>query len=945
MALTKVSGDILDTGIVVAGVTTSTNFKTGTSNLHSSGIEIAGINVLGADTPIGAGVTIYNSGGADFTGVVTATKFVGQADISGGSITATTGTFSGDVSIGGTLTYQDVTNIDSVGLGTFRNGINVTAGVSTFAAAIDANGGANIAGGLVVNSAKISDLTDNRVVIAGTNGELEDSANLTYDGATLNVKGGSTDTPLIVDTTSTNGSHMRFQKDAGNKHFVGSGGGFGLGDIDDLAFRTVDNLIFGVGTSEKLRITSAGQILVGTDSVGGPYDGVTPDFVSEKNSNYHAYTLVVNANHAGQSGILQFVKSRGTSDGANTIVQDDDRVGSIYGIGADGTNRDSAAAAIDFRVDGTVAANRMPGRIEFRTTSDSAGAVVPTERLRITSAGNLKLPDSAKIELGGAQDVAGDLQIHHTSNNSFIKNTTGQLQVQTDNFGITNESASAYNLYTYPNAQINLYYAGSVKFATSSTGVTVTGEVAATQDYPNYRPTLDFNFAAVKKLDPRIKYYRSGPASYVDEFGKLVLVGENAPRFDHDPATRESKGLLIEESRKNYLENGDFVSSYGSGNSWSYGHGSDVYSASSGSQLSTNPDGTSPAYHYAPSSTAAHHRFNRTVTLDAYNTSYVASVFVKRVTAGSVSNLNRYLEIELSGDFATNGAPTGHSGSHGMSSVTFDLQNVTSQYAGNSAVKASGLVGDPKIEDYGNGWYRCSYVFNPGTNDGSSSLTGHIWFGHPNSGAGDTGNETGNGNPSFYLWGAMVEKGASLTSYVPNHGAYQITRGADLAYIDGQDFTDAYNVPEGTFILNGSNDDFSTTNQGMWGVEKSTNRSGFFTMLGYRVGGGNNAGDIGAWYNNNGSTSAFHNMAVASTGVTVGIPYKTAFAYKINDMSSTTNGITVQTDTSASIASAGEFDRFTLGGYHYDTMSTGHIQRVMYYRQRLNNAQLKNITS
>ena len=123
MALTKVSGDILDTGIVVAGVTTSTNFKTGTSNLHNVGIEIAGINVLGADTPIGAGVTIYNSGGADFTGVVTATRFVGQADISGGSIIATTGTFSGDVSIGGTLTYQDVTNIDSVGIVTARSDI------------------------------------------------------------------------------------------------------------------------------------------------------------------------------------------------------------------------------------------------------------------------------------------------------------------------------------------------------------------------------------------------------------------------------------------------------------------------------------------------------------------------------------------------------------------------------------------------------------------------------------------------------------------------------------------------------------------------------------------------------------------------------------------------------------------------------------------------------
>ena len=37
-------------------------------------------------------------------------------------------TFSGNVSIAGTLSYEDVTNVDSVGLITARNGINVTAG-------------------------------------------------------------------------------------------------------------------------------------------------------------------------------------------------------------------------------------------------------------------------------------------------------------------------------------------------------------------------------------------------------------------------------------------------------------------------------------------------------------------------------------------------------------------------------------------------------------------------------------------------------------------------------------------------------------------------------------------------------------------------------------------------------------------------------------------------
>ena len=62
----------------ISGVTTATNFKTGSSNVHSVGVEAAGINVLGADTPIGAGATIYNSGAAVFTGVVTATQFKGD---------------------------------------------------------------------------------------------------------------------------------------------------------------------------------------------------------------------------------------------------------------------------------------------------------------------------------------------------------------------------------------------------------------------------------------------------------------------------------------------------------------------------------------------------------------------------------------------------------------------------------------------------------------------------------------------------------------------------------------------------------------------------------------------------------------------------------------------------------------------------------------------------
>ena len=70
-------------------------------------------------------LTIIDGGGLSTTsdyrvGIITATKFIGPIE---GSITSTDANFTGTVTIGGTLTYEDVTNIDSVGLITARDGV------------------------------------------------------------------------------------------------------------------------------------------------------------------------------------------------------------------------------------------------------------------------------------------------------------------------------------------------------------------------------------------------------------------------------------------------------------------------------------------------------------------------------------------------------------------------------------------------------------------------------------------------------------------------------------------------------------------------------------------------------------------------------------------------------------------------------------------------------
>ena len=70
--------DYLLKDVLSVGVATFSNFKTGSTNVHSVGVEAAGINVLGGDTPIGSVATIYDDGGARFSGVVTATSFHGD---------------------------------------------------------------------------------------------------------------------------------------------------------------------------------------------------------------------------------------------------------------------------------------------------------------------------------------------------------------------------------------------------------------------------------------------------------------------------------------------------------------------------------------------------------------------------------------------------------------------------------------------------------------------------------------------------------------------------------------------------------------------------------------------------------------------------------------------------------------------------------------------------
>jgi len=173
------------------------------------------------------------SGGASFTGIVTASSFTGNLtgtastataattaygltgspNIAVGNITGVAATFTGNVSIAGTLTYEDVSNVDSVGVITARSGIVVSAGGINATGVITATSfsgsGANLTGISSVSFATTSFALSGSPAIlvssAGVNTTSAPSKLYVQGNAAANIVGlGSTSGTVTLDFTQGN---------------------------------------------------------------------------------------------------------------------------------------------------------------------------------------------------------------------------------------------------------------------------------------------------------------------------------------------------------------------------------------------------------------------------------------------------------------------------------------------------------------------------------------------------------------------------------------------------------------------------------------------------------------------------------------------------------------------------------------------------------------------
>jgi hypothetical protein len=162
-----------------------------------------------------------------------------------------------------------------------------------------------------------------------------------------------------------------------------------VGDTNTkIRFPAADTISFETSGNERLRISSAGKLLIGHSSSTSVGVGAAYDMPLQVIGNSYDTAGIVAARYAADANgpTMHFVKSRNATKGSQTIVQVDDTLGFIRWYGSDGTDTTNAAAMIAGYCDATPASDKIPGRLSFWTTDT---LTYPRERLRITSTGIL----------------------------------------------------------------------------------------------------------------------------------------------------------------------------------------------------------------------------------------------------------------------------------------------------------------------------------------------------------------------------------------------------------------------------------------------------------------------------------------------------------------------------------------------------------------------------
>jgi len=346
---------------------------------------------------------------------------------------------------------------------------------------------------LSADTAAIGDLTDNRVVIAGTSGELEDDANFTFDGSDLDVGGGYGSTGTTISTAgvfqtdgaTTLGSTIDVSGIADFQSRVDAQAGLDVtGSVNISSNTNVDGTLDVQGISDfQARVDAqAGLDVTGsvnissTTNIDGNLD-VDNTTTTIDSSNAISLDAGAASNFSTSAGAL-------TLDGAGGVNIEGN--GSEIDITTAGATLDVNAGIIDIDATGGAVNIDSDTGINIGTTADKPIDIDSTT-LDIDASGALTIDSATSVSIGTTADVAFDIDTStldiDSSDAITIDSTAG---VSIDGGAASNLSTSAGAITISGNNGLNLQEGGSDVIAISDTRDILFGQTGGTTSDPDF---------------------------------------------------------------------------------------------------------------------------------------------------------------------------------------------------------------------------------------------------------------------------------------------------------------------------------------------------------------------------------------------------------------------------------------------------------------------------
>ena len=408
--------------------------------------------------------------------------------------------------------------------------------------------------------------------------------------------------------------------------------------------------------------------------------------------------------------------------------------------------------------------------------------------------------------------------------------------------------------------------------------------------------TLDLRFARQKTLDPRVTHTRASSGTFVGSDGLIQAAAVDAPRFDHNPTTGESLGLLVEEARTNSFE---WSNSATQNETWS----SVGTSLNLASGQSDPAGGTAGIRATDANSASGGTSLQRTSLANlTASTTVTCSIWLKPIDCP-----NNIINLIIFANTTTDSI-----------NANFSVSGTAITTVSTSA-NGTGAASGASFEVFPNGWYRCQLTGVPSTVT-MADVRARITLGTY---------QREIGTARFDWYGAQLESGAFATSYIPTSGT-AVTRAADVASITGSNFSSWYRQDEGTVFAEFVPRTFAQA-CGLLSLDDGTTSERLQTRL--------STNGNGALVVADGGSVQANFSTVASTSLNTKGRLATSFA--VNSFKVSLNGGSVASDTSGTLPTVAQA---VIGNAVGAFIFNGPISRIAFWPRELPESTLQTIT-